>query len=99
MLTYRSNINMCILSRLLLLISLGAWQLSAPTPIHAQADFSRSLQPPASEPSAPTATGTPAARVLFGQHCVKCHGADGSGSPERDRLPEIPDFTKASWHA
>jgi uncharacterized membrane protein len=30
---------------------------------------------------------------------VKCHGADGTGSPARDRLPEIPDFTKSSWQA
>jgi hypothetical protein len=30
---------------------------------------------------------------------VKCHGSDGTGSPARDRLPEIPDFTKSSWQA
>jgi uncharacterized membrane protein len=30
---------------------------------------------------------------------VKCHGADGTGSPERDRLPEVPDFTSAAWQA
>jgi uncharacterized membrane protein len=28
---------------------------------------------------------------------VKCHGADGTGSQVRDRLPETPDFTDASW--
>jgi uncharacterized membrane protein len=30
---------------------------------------------------------------------VKCHGADGTGRPARDRLPEIPDFTEAPWQA
>jgi mono/diheme cytochrome c family protein/uncharacterized membrane protein len=34
---------------------------------------------------------------LFRQHCVKCHGADGTGSPARGPLPDIPDFTSASW--
>jgi mono/diheme cytochrome c family protein len=45
------------------------------------------------------APGVPASRVLFQQHCTRCHGADGSGSPARDELPEIPDFTSASWQA
>jgi len=30
---------------------------------------------------------------------MKCHGEDGTGSPARRRLPEIPDFTDASWQA
>jgi len=38
-----------------------------------------------------------ASRELFRQHCVKCHGADGTGSPARDSLPEIPNFTDPSW--
>jgi mono/diheme cytochrome c family protein len=38
-----------------------------------------------------------AARKLFEQHCVKCHGTDGTGSAARGRLREIPDFTNASW--
>jgi mono/diheme cytochrome c family protein len=45
------------------------------------------------------APGVPASRVLFQQHCTRCHGADGSGSPARGDLPEIPDFTSASWQA
>jgi mono/diheme cytochrome c family protein/uncharacterized membrane protein len=49
------------------------------------------------KPPAPAAGGAPAARELFRQHCVKCHGADGTGSPARDRQPEIPDFTDAAW--
>ena len=47
----------------------------------------------------PAAAQTPAVRALFRQHCVKCHGADGTGSPVRGRLPRIPDFTAASWQA
>jgi mono/diheme cytochrome c family protein/uncharacterized membrane protein len=30
---------------------------------------------------------------------VKCHGADGTGSPARGRLPEIPNFANAAWQA
>src|SRR5438445_592196 len=41
----------------------------------------------------------PAGRELFREHCVKCHGADGTGSPARDRLPEIPNFTDPAWQA
>jgi mono/diheme cytochrome c family protein len=67
--------------------------------LHAQTHSFRSLQRPASQPPALAATGTPTARELFGQHRVKCHGADGTGMKARDRLPEIPDFTSASWKA
>src|SRR5262249_7128660 len=81
------------------LVSLGAQQPSAPTPIRAQADSSRSRQGPPPRQSAPTASGTPAARELFRQYCIKCHGADGTGREARDGLPEIPDFTKSSWQA
>jgi mono/diheme cytochrome c family protein len=49
--------------------------------------------------SPPATHGTPAFRELFGQRCVKCHGSDGTGSPARGLLPEIPDFTKSSWQA
>jgi mono/diheme cytochrome c family protein len=70
-----------------------------PTPIRAQADSSESRQRSASRPSAPLAAGASAARALFGQYCAKCHGADGTGSPARDLLPEIPDFTTAAWQA
>jgi mono/diheme cytochrome c family protein/uncharacterized membrane protein len=52
-----------------------------------------------SQPSVPVPTGTSAVRGLFGQHCVKCHGKDGTGSPARDRLSQIPDFTQATWQA
>src|SRR5262249_45216258 len=59
---------------------------------------SQSPKPEAPQPPPPTTAG---ARVgeLFQQRWVKCHGADGTGKPARDRLPEIPDFTKPSWQA
>jgi mono/diheme cytochrome c family protein/uncharacterized membrane protein len=58
-----------------------------------------SQQDPVARMSAPPETGTTAVRELFRQHCVKCHGADGTGTQGRDRLPEIPDFTDAPWQA
>src|SRR5262249_26420159 len=58
-----------------------------------------SPQREASRPPASTAAGGATVRALFQQRCVKCHGADGTGSPARDRLPEIPDFTQPSWQA
>ncbi|MGO9600431.1 MAG: c-type cytochrome [Isosphaeraceae bacterium] len=42
---------------------------------------------------------TPAIVELFQKRCVKCHGADGTGNEARDRMAEIPDFTRASWQA
>jgi mono/diheme cytochrome c family protein/uncharacterized membrane protein len=53
-------------------------------------------KPPETSPPAAAAV-TPAAREQFRKHCAKCHGADGTGSPARDRLPALPDFTDASW--
>lgn len=38
-----------------------------------------------------------AAAELYTRHCAKCHGQDGTGSPGRHSLPDIPDFTAASW--
>ena len=105
MLIRRSILHFRIITRdcqvwsLLFLIFLGARQFSMPTPIHAQADSSESRQRSAPRPSAPLAAGAPAVRALFGQHCVKCHGADGTGSPAHGLLSEIPDFTKGSWQA
>src|SRR5262249_37312228 len=45
------------------------------------------------------AAGAASARELFQQHCAKCHGADGTGSPGRRRQADIPDFTDPSWQA
>jgi mono/diheme cytochrome c family protein len=50
-------------------------------------------------PMAPMAAKFPAAGQLFQRHCVKCHGADGTGSPARADKPNIPDFTAGSWQA
>ena len=60
---------------------------------------SQSPQDKVSRPSGPTAVGTPAVGELFAQHCVKCHGADGTGKPARNRLAKIPNFTDPSWQA
>ena len=54
-------------------------------------DPAENPQPKVSRPPVATASITPAARELFQQHCGKCHGADGTGSPVRDRQPKIPD--------
>jgi mono/diheme cytochrome c family protein/uncharacterized membrane protein len=52
-------------------------------------------------PSAGTASRAPRVEIeqLFRQHCTKCHGADGTGSPGRRRQPKIPDFTDTAWQA
>jgi mono/diheme cytochrome c family protein/uncharacterized membrane protein len=88
-----------MLAGLLFRISLGGWQLAAPPTVHAQPDSSGSRQHPAPRLLAPASAGAPADRELFRQHCVKCHGADGKGSPGRRRQLEVPDFTDPSWQA
>jgi mono/diheme cytochrome c family protein/uncharacterized membrane protein len=60
---------------------------------------SDSPHPAARQPPAPARAATPADRELFRQHCVKCHGADGTGKLVRAEQSEIPDFTDASWQA
>jgi cbb3-type cytochrome c oxidase subunit III len=47
-------------------------------------------------------TVPPAARLadtakLFQTHCAACHGADGSGTLVRAKVPAIPDFTSRAW--
>jgi mono/diheme cytochrome c family protein len=37
------------------------------------------------------------AAKLYGQHCMKCHGDDGSGKAARAIEPSIPNFTVADW--
>jgi uncharacterized membrane protein/mono/diheme cytochrome c family protein len=99
MATRRASLHLGRFAALALLLGLGARQLIAPTPIHAQADSSRPLQRSVPRQAALAASGTPAVRDLFQQNCVECHGADGTGKKARRRLPEIPDFTYASWQA
>ena len=74
-------------------------QPSAPTKIHVPAYSTASFQRPVPRESAPEAPGKPVVGELFRRHCVRCHGADGTGSRVRRRYPEIPDFTNASWQA
>jgi mono/diheme cytochrome c family protein/uncharacterized membrane protein len=72
-------------------------KLSEETSTVAPSRPSQPPQPEDSRPATPTAAGGSAVRELFRQRCVKCHGADGTGRPARGRLPEIPNFTDASW--
>jgi mono/diheme cytochrome c family protein/uncharacterized membrane protein len=63
------------------------------------AKLRRLRQVQVAQPMAPMAAKSPAAGELFQRHCVKCHGADGTGSPARADRPAIPDFTAASWQS
>ena len=50
------------------------------------------------EPMArPFQRGRDAALGIYRQRCVNCHGKDGTGSRVREVMPQIPDFTSASW--
>jgi mono/diheme cytochrome c family protein len=85
------RIRQCVISLGILathfsFLSRGGLPLSALAPVHAQAD-----SPPTSN------RAIPAASELYQRHCAKCHGKDGSGSPGRHSLPDIPDFTAANW--
>ena len=94
MLTRRAAIHLCVVAGLVLLTNPGGRQPLTPA-ARAQTNSSRPLQRPGPSPSTPAAAETPAARELFQQHCVKCHGEDGKAS--RDALPGIPNFTDVSW--
>jgi len=72
-------------------------ELSQVSPGGARSKPSESGQHRVAQESAPAALGTPPVGELFRQRCVKCHGADGTGSQTRSLLSEIPDFTIASW--
>lgn len=89
----------CTLAGLLSLASLEGLPFARPGPVHAQADSARSNRDVAPPSSPPTKQATAGAGQLFQQHCVKCHGKDGSGGPARNSMPDIPDFTAASWQA
>ena len=85
-----------VLGGLLILTSLEVRQLSAQRVVQAQSDSPRQSS---ARPLRKAAAGTSAAREAFRQHCAKCHGADGSGSPARSLYPDIPDFAAAAWQA
>src|SRR5579884_554429 len=44
----------------------------------------------------PSALG--AAEALYRRYCRRCHAADGTGGHARRRFPELPDFTRSTWH-
>jgi mono/diheme cytochrome c family protein len=52
---------------------------------------------PRSPAPAPPPMGGSDAHALFAKHCVKCHGADGTGKLKRKELEQIPNFTDSSW--
>ncbi len=99
MLTHRCARYVGILTSLWLLLNPEGRQFSALITVHAQANPSRPRQSPPAPSSAPAASGAAAAGQLFRQHCLKCHGEDGRGTPARDRGLAPPDFTDGSWQA
>jgi mono/diheme cytochrome c family protein len=56
-------------------------------------DVTPSQSPPQVSPQ-PLTTAT---RQLYRQHCMKCHGADGTGKPARGLMAQIPNFADSSW--
>jgi cbb3-type cytochrome c oxidase subunit III len=44
-----------------------------------------------------TAAGMTAVQI-FRAYCLACHNVDGKGAIVRPGMPDIPDFTMASWH-
>jgi mono/diheme cytochrome c family protein/uncharacterized membrane protein len=87
-----------MLAGLFSFLGLVGLPFAGPASVQAQADSSRSDQP-ARPSSSPSNGATAAVGELFQQHCAKCHGKDGTGTPGRNSLPDIPDFTAASWQA
>ncbi len=54
---------------------------------------------PAPTPALPaTATGMTPVQI-FRAYCLACHNVDGKGAIVRPGMPDIPDFTLASWQA
>jgi len=94
MLTHRCAGYRFVLGGLLLLMNPAGRHLAAQP---AQPDSSRSVPRSSSPPPAKAKAGTRAVHELFQQLCLKCHGKDGTGSPARGLMPDIPDFTVASW--
>jgi mono/diheme cytochrome c family protein len=45
----------------------------------------------------PPRTSEEAARVRYRELCLRCHGADGSGSPEKPHEAALPDFRSRDW--
>jgi mono/diheme cytochrome c family protein/uncharacterized membrane protein len=63
----------------------------------AQSRPSESAQFDTAQEAAQAAKSSAPAGELFRKRCVKCHETDGTGSSQRHRLPEIPDFTDTVW--
>lgn len=50
-----------------------------------------------SHPPAPADKKT-AVKVVFKQHCAKCHGTDGRGRTVEGEIAGAQDFTDRDWH-
>lgn len=61
--------------------------------------ITESRLPGSAQQPSPAPPGSPAVRELFSEHCAECHGAKGTGSSARRRMPDIPDFTSATWQS
>ncbi len=68
-----------------------------PPPANGRPPIGSALAPVAAPRNASALT-KPGDSELFRRYCAKCHGADGKGSPMRDTLPRIPDFSSPGWH-
>ncbi len=78
-------------------LGIATAQRGAISAVYAQAASSSPTQRPATQPSALRGARAPAAADLYHKLCIKCHGADGTGSAARGIMPEIPNFTDRSW--
>jgi cytochrome c6 len=86
-----------VVSGLLALLGLGVWHFSEPAFVQAQLDSSPTRQRAALQDVAPMTAEMRAAGEFYRRQCLKCHGADGTGSATRDDAPQVPDFTNRAW--
>ena len=48
-------------------------------------------------PARETEPGLLQGAALYQRYCSRCHGSEGRGVSKRGKMPELPDFTDASW--
>jgi mono/diheme cytochrome c family protein len=65
--------------------------------MQAQPESSSTQQWVALQDKAPMADEMGSAGILYRRECLKCHGADGTGSAPREGIPRVPDFTSRAW--
>jgi mono/diheme cytochrome c family protein len=54
---------------------------------------------PAAKPAPLPSTAGLEPVQIFRAYCLACHNVDGKGAIVRPGMPDIPDFTLATWHA